>query len=436
MGTALALVGRIRGAEFARRVALLSGGTAAGQAIALAFTPIITRLYSPAEYGVLGVYISVLGILSVAAMLRFEFAIPVAADERESRAVLRLALGVALVTSALAALVLLVADGPILRAAPSLAPMAPYLWMIPVGMLAAAGYQALSFRALRRQEIATLSRTRLTQSLGMTLTQALLGVLHAGPVGLLLGYVLGQSGGTATLWRGERVARTTPTPSPVEVRAAASRFARFPRYSAPAAMLDSMAANVPLVLFAAAFGTVVVGWLSLVQRVLLVPLNLVGASTTQVVFAELSRAHREDPASLPALFARRLRQIGLLAVSLTAAVVVGGTTLVPFLFGREWAPAGWCVAALAPAALLGFVAQPFGAVLDVLQRQDLHLLREIVKATVMGVAIAVALRLGLEWRDAVLVYGGALAVNAGWALAVARYALRNPGPSAPGVGAT
>ena len=62
--------------RFARSVSVLVGGTAAGQIIVMAASPILTRLYSPEDFGLLSVYAGLLGILGVIASLRYQLATP------------------------------------------------------------------------------------------------------------------------------------------------------------------------------------------------------------------------------------------------------------------------------------------------------------------------------------------------------------------------
>jgi O-antigen/teichoic acid export membrane protein len=47
-----------------------------GQAITVLVSPILTRLYTPEDFGVFGVYASILGIVTVVASLRYEYALP------------------------------------------------------------------------------------------------------------------------------------------------------------------------------------------------------------------------------------------------------------------------------------------------------------------------------------------------------------------------
>ncbi|MGB9859042.1 MAG: lipopolysaccharide biosynthesis protein, partial [Moorellaceae bacterium] len=91
--------------SFTRNVAVLTGGTAAGQAMVVLASPILTRLYTPEDFGVLAVYSSVLSIVSVVASLRYELAIPLAEDDETAANLLLLSLtigvGVSLLTGIL-----------------------------------------------------------------------------------------------------------------------------------------------------------------------------------------------------------------------------------------------------------------------------------------------------------------------------------------------
>jgi O-antigen/teichoic acid export membrane protein len=60
---------------FARSVALVTAGSVLGQGLVLASAPLLTRLYTPADFGVLAVYGSIVSLVAVVAALRYELAI-------------------------------------------------------------------------------------------------------------------------------------------------------------------------------------------------------------------------------------------------------------------------------------------------------------------------------------------------------------------------
>src|SRR5262245_27106208 len=93
---------------FVRDVLLLSGGTGISQLIALTILPLLTRLYSPKDFGVLTLYISIVTLLSVFTSLDYERMIMLSRSHRSASQLVWLILaistgaaGVALVIIAL-----------------------------------------------------------------------------------------------------------------------------------------------------------------------------------------------------------------------------------------------------------------------------------------------------------------------------------------------
>ena len=58
-----------------KNIATLVTGTMIAQAIPIAISPILTRLYTPAEFGSFALYMSIVSILVVIATARYELAI-------------------------------------------------------------------------------------------------------------------------------------------------------------------------------------------------------------------------------------------------------------------------------------------------------------------------------------------------------------------------
>ena len=69
--------------SFAWNVSIMLVGTVAGQAVSLLLSPVLTRLYSPTQFGFLSVYGAVLAIFGVVASLGLELAIPICMAEAE-----------------------------------------------------------------------------------------------------------------------------------------------------------------------------------------------------------------------------------------------------------------------------------------------------------------------------------------------------------------
>lgn len=61
--------------EFSRNVLTLMTGTSIAQAIPLAISPILTRIYTPEDFGIFALYMSVASMIAVTATGRYELAI-------------------------------------------------------------------------------------------------------------------------------------------------------------------------------------------------------------------------------------------------------------------------------------------------------------------------------------------------------------------------
>lgn len=411
--------------QFVRSVAVLVGGTVLGQGLVILVSPILTRLYTPDDFGILAVYISCLSILGSVASLCYELAIPLPEDDKTAASLLVLSLAIVVGISCLVGLgVWLVGEQVVyLVSAPALK---PYLWLLPLSFLGMGIYQALSGWAVRKGYFTRIAQTKLSQSIGKVVTQIGMGIIVPGSFGLLLGDVIGRVSGTGTLatltWRKHSTVLRQVDVS--EVRRAASRYRRFPLLSSAATLLNNLGLRLPTLLLASLYGSQVVGWLDLGDRVLIVPLALIGAAIKQVYVNETALAMRTDPERLPRIFFKVMGSMFLIAFPYIGFMAVFAPRLFPIVFGAEWAEAGVYVQFLAVMFLLQSMANPTSGTIDVLERQDLHLLREVTRIVLLSGVFVVIGVLHLEPVMGVALFGVAGSIIYMLYLGISFYAIR------------
>jgi O-antigen/teichoic acid export membrane protein len=272
------------------------------------------------------------------------------------------------------------------------------IWWLPIGMWASATYATLSIWMIRRRDFSTIGTTKITQGVLQAAVQVGLGITHIGSSGLIAGQIAGSSGGLVRLWR------TIQRESPLllanvhvpRLKRAAVTYRRFPVYSGPAALLDAATGAMPLLFIAARFGPVPAGLFTLVQRVLTMPFALFTVNLGQLVFGDLAMLRRSHTTSLMPTFRRRVVQIAALGLALILPMMLIVPLLLPRLFGERWSAASTYFLILAPMIFANFVSSPFGFVIDVVRRQDLHLLRDSVRVLLLGMALLSAVILKTE----------------------------------------
>lgn len=412
--------------RFARSVTLLAGGTALGQAITVLVSPILTRLYSPADFGVFGVYASLLGIVTVIASLRYEYAIPLPEEDETAANILTLCFGLLLGMTVFSWLVIQGLGQQIVAWA-NVPGLEPYLWLVPLGGLGAGTYQILNYWAIRQRDFTRISRTRISRGVGRAVIQVGMGFASTGPLGLLLGQLAGETAGSTSLglaaWKKDRAAFKAI--SLQGIRTVASRYKRLPLLSSWGGLLDALGPQVPQILFAAFYGAQVAGWFALGQRVIAAPLNIVVDSVAQVYFGEAARLPRDDPKAMRQLFLRltgRLVLIGGLPVVLICALAPWFFTIV---FGPAWETAGRYVQIIGPMFAVRFAVIPFFHTLSILERQDLYLLWEGTRLVLVLGSLLAGKFVGLSHVAAVGIYSLVMLIAYIVLWGIAWYALKS-----------
>lgn len=404
---------------------LLAGGTALGQGITILAAPILTRLYSPADFGVLVVYAAILSSVVGIASLRYHLAVP-AADNQET--VAALAVICTLITLGLAVVfgLGLWRFGPNLVAWTQSPTLASYLWLLPLSFLGAGMYQILNTWAIRDNQFSRLARTRLGQGAGLVLTQIGLGLIHHGPAGLLIGDAVGRACGSLSLgrlaWRTHHAMIRRLTLA--GLLQAAARYRRFPLISGPSALAANVRGQVPAFLLAAFYGGLVVGWFGLGQRLLTVTFYLVASSVGDVYFNESARIVREDPARLMDLYWRTLRRTAVVALPLLGTLAIVAPWVFGPLFGDEWAEAGRYVRILAVVAAFDVLSRGVGSTLSIIERQDLDLVTDVVGIVLVSGALIAGGTLGASPTTTLIFYSIAGSVAGLVYLGVVWYAIR------------
>lgn len=380
-----------------RAITTVASGTAFAQALTILAAPVLTRLYSPEDFGTLAVFATLFGVIGAIACLRYEAALPVAEREETAANLLALVAACALLTAAVAAVLLAVLDEAALARRFNAPALAPLLWLLPPGLLLVGLYNGLSFWAVRKRLFGSLARTRVAQGVGQVGIQVSLGLLALAPIGLVLGQIAGQSAGIGTFlrhfWKHDRDALRLIAPR--RMLEAARRYRRFPLLAGPAAMLNSISRLSPPLLVAVLYGPVVAGGFALAHRLLIMPMRLLGQATAQVYLGEAPVLAREDPTRLRRLFSSLTMRLFWLGLGPAALIVLAGPWLAVVAFGPPWADAGRAMQGLVLMAFAQFVVSPISQTLIVFERQDIQVAWD--GARVLGIAFVFWIAWLLQW---------------------------------------
>ena len=333
---------RLGESRFVRNVAAVATGIAAGQAISLAFTPFITRLYGPEAFGALAAFTAVVNIITPLSTLGFANAIVMPATEEGATAVARLSLVCAALVAPLALAVVWLFQSQLalwtgLEATPG------FLYLIPVSLLLGALLSVADQAAIREGLFKAKAGSHVASILLMNIAKLAGGLLA--PSGLvliviaMLGKVLNYSVLIARVPRkgAFQVRRWIGTAG---IRMAAAEQRDFALYRMPQSVINASALGLPVLLLTTYFGPAAAGQYSLTVLVLGAPVMLLGNSVGEVFYPKVTRAIVDGSPDASKLLRKATLILSLFALGPFGLVTLLGAIIFPFAFGEEWSRAG------------------------------------------------------------------------------------------------
>ncbi|MCF7913574.1 MAG: oligosaccharide flippase family protein [Spirochaetaceae bacterium] len=399
--------------NFARNVAIVASGTAAAQAIGMAFTPFITRLYGPEAFGLLGVFTSLTGVLVPVAALTYPIAIVLPKEDSDARGIARLSLYIAFVVSTLVAVALYVGGEKLLTLLDSQT-IAPYVMLIPLFMLFAACQQIARQWLIRKKQFSITARVAVLQA--FIINSAKSGFGWFNPVGavLILLATGGQAFHAAMLWIGIRKSKHYQNGEKREstsLKVLAKRHRDFPIYRMPQMLVNSLSLSLPVLLLSSFFGPTVVGLYTLTRKVLWIPVTLIGQSISTVFYPQFSEKINSGKCGKN-LLVKSCITLGLIGFFPFLLLFIFGPELFSLVFGQDWDVSGEFARWMALWLFFVLITRPVIAAIPVLSLQGVFLFLEffalILRASAISIGYFLAnsamLSIGLFSLVNVLVY--------------------------------
>ena len=383
-----------------KRAMTLAGGASAAQLIPLAIAPILTRLYSPENYGVFAIFGSVAAVLTAVVAGRYTVAIMLPDNDRDAVQVAGIALSLAAVVS-LVLLVLIPIILWLMGGVTIVRTLGLWLYIVPVAAFLASMFESLSYFGLRKDKVGQIAQTNVLKTAISGGSQISLGLLGAGPAGLLGGFLLGLASGNLRLIRVFRESLKAHHLSWSRMKLMAATYSNFPKYDIWGSLANSLAYNVLAIGIGLIYSYHALGQYALAFRSASLPSALVGVSLGQVYLREAARRVDSPTLALRAFY----RTVTLLAiVSIVPMTVIGlwGETLFGLIFGPEWRLSGLYASAMMPLVWARFVSSPMSSVFYIYGRQRVLLVFQIVLLTANATTMLVAFSLGSSLHSLLL----------------------------------
>lgn len=415
----------LQGNAFLRNILALMSGTALAQVVVLAMMPLLARLYTPEDFGLLASFASVVAIIAAIATLKYDMAVMLPDQDEAAISLTRIARWVSFAVC-LVSTVVIVLIAPWLADLINSPDVAPWLALAGVSAFTLTEIAILGYWLNRKSRYKEIASNRVLQSGTTAVSQLALGfVKPLGAGGLIIGTIFGQLVSIFALRRKTTELRAEQRPPIAEHTKLMRRYRNMPIFNAPTALIDAVRMN-GINLLIAAVSVSALGQFSMAWKLVEVPAALISAALSQVFFQHFSVVERGNMLKSVVSSIQKSALFGVLPFAL---VWVLSPWLFPFVLGNNWVDAGHYAQALVPWLFMNLITSPISTIFVVTERQHISLIFSILYT---AVPFAVILLLRDSIMTAVFVMGGAMAamlcIYIVVAIAVARRFDRQPAP--------
>jgi O-antigen/teichoic acid export membrane protein len=344
-------------------------GTTIAQAIPIAISPILTRIYTPEDFGVFALYISVASILSVVATGRYELAIILPEKDEDSINIMALSIAISFFMSLIVLLIVYTFNTQItsLLGNPEIS---KWLYFIPLTIVLTGIYQSFNYWLNRNKQYNSLAINKIVQSGTMATSNLSMGLSGFGSSGLILSQILGQSMAVVVL--GRRVIKCDKELfhkiKKSKMTVVAKEYIAYPTKSSLGALFNTFSYQMEYILFSVFFLLKQVGIYYFVNRIINIPKQFLSSSIWQ---SFLAHSQESKEYILISLKSKQEKVIRYSILPMLSSLFVLPDMFV-VVFGQNWQEATEYFLPLILAMHINFVVASF-SLFVIVNRPDMEM---------------------------------------------------------------
>ncbi|MDO6670834.1 oligosaccharide flippase family protein [Cobetia amphilecti] len=388
------MISKLKKSKFLRGVAVVIVGTATAQLISLLFSPLLTRVYSPTAFGLLGAFTAILSVLIPFCTMSLPIAIVLPKEESKANKLVVLTLFTSVVISSLIAFLYYLYSkeiGDILNLEGS----EGLYYFIPVAMICSTFYLVMNYRVLRHELYKIKAQASVIHSIWFNISKLAIGFVY--PISITLVALTAISNGVFAIilliLKNKKFPDKKHVDINIDLRGLADigkEYKRFAIYRTPQSMINAISQNIPTILLATFFGAASVGYYTLSRMVLTAPVTLIGQSVSSVFLPKFNAKYNSNE-NYNKMLIMSVLSLFLLAIIPFSILFFQGENIFNFVFGKEWSTAGIYAEWLAVWMFFGFINTPCVSAISVLNLQFGFLIYEILSVSLRSIGIILGL---------------------------------------------
>ncbi len=387
----------VKSGFFGPVLTIMSGSTLA-QLIPLLTEPILARLFTPMEFGILALFLAVATIFASVATGRYEMAVVLPLKDDEAINIVALSLIITIFMTLLSGLMVLFLGENIARWAGS-PELNAFLKWVPLFVFISGLFQTFNQWATRKKSYRNIAASKISQSSTNGAMSVGAGFAGWGSIGLIFGQIAGWFMGFVPLfvkfWRNDRKLLSLVQKN--EVNRLAKKYSDFPRINSMHVLTDIGQQSLVNFIISRFYSGEILGFYSRMIRIVKVPAGFIGAAVGQVFFQQASEQWQKDQ-NIRNLLTNQMKIVGIFGLPIFIILALFGPQIFGFVLGDAWMVAGQYAQILSPWLFLNFLISPFSHIPLIVNRQK----RFFMFSFIMNILVILAFLSGYLMKEDII----------------------------------
>lgn len=364
--------------EYTKNIITLLTGTAFAQAVPILVSPILTRIYTPDDFGVFALFMSIALIFGSITSARYDMAIMLPKSINNSIQLFYLGLIITAGITICLSIIFYIFSYNIamLLAKPSLE---YWLYFIPVFVFLLGFFSLISIFNTRLKKFKLIKNTNIIKSIYLALFQILIGIFKNGPSGLILGSILSLLISNKQLYnnlKNEKL-KINFKINRKRIKKLAIIYIKFPMFSVWSILSNNLRVNSINFFISFLFSISSLGFYSLANRVISMPFTILGTSVGQA-FLQKANEEKRIKGSATNIFNYTLIKLLIIAIPTFIIMYLFIEDIFAFVFGENWREAGIYAKALIPLFFTRFLIIPLANINVVFNKENISMIMQLL----------------------------------------------------------
>ncbi len=377
----------IKNSDFTRNSLILMIGTIVAQVISLIAAPILSRIYTPEQYGILGIFNSISSLLNSILIFGFNSAIVLAPTKKRRLNIVALNFIIAISNFIILSIIFIFISNPI-SILYKRSELSFFLYFVPLESFLFCSLAILTSYTNKIKRYRSLSTAKIMQASTNTLSNIGFGLLKFGTIGLILGGFFGYIISIIKLLPklvGELIKnRRYITKNTMIGEAKKYRSIAF------TTSFNSLSTILKDVLFiyliSFFFDTKTIGLYSFAYRIMALPITII-ATTLQHTFYQKITEIFSTTGNIRPMTSKLISRMAMFSFPFFLIIFLLAPQIFSFIFGLNWYQAGIYSRALAPYLFSYFIFMPIAVTPIVVRKEKKYLLLVQINNILMIVSV-------------------------------------------------